>query len=310
MALTLVTGPANSAKAQVVLERYRAALPREPILVVPRAADAEHYRRELADSGTVLGVRVEPFGGLMREIAERSGLAERRLGERGREALAAGAASTTPLQALARMARSPAFPAALVRFVAGLEARRVSPQRLTAALRGWAPEGTRRRAYAEDLAALYGAYRRRLERTGRLDAELHALASLDALILEPLRWRGTPVFLYGFDDLTPLQLDVVETLARRVGAAVVVSLPGEPGRVALAGRAATLEALRPLADELIELEAQAGYYEEPLLHHLERALFEPGAERPRPGRALRLLEGGDRQAEAELVALEIGALLE
>jgi len=39
-------------------ERYRAALPRSPILVVPRAADAEHYRRELAESGVVLGVRV------------------------------------------------------------------------------------------------------------------------------------------------------------------------------------------------------------------------------------------------------------
>ena len=63
MPLTIVTGPANSAKAQVVLGRYRAALARSPILVVPRSADAEHYRRELADSGVVLGVRDEPFGG-------------------------------------------------------------------------------------------------------------------------------------------------------------------------------------------------------------------------------------------------------
>ena len=50
MPLTLVTGPANAAKAQVVLERYRATLARDPILVVPRSADAEHYRRELAQT--------------------------------------------------------------------------------------------------------------------------------------------------------------------------------------------------------------------------------------------------------------------
>ena len=35
MPLTLITGPANAAKAGAVLERFRAALPREPVLVVP-----------------------------------------------------------------------------------------------------------------------------------------------------------------------------------------------------------------------------------------------------------------------------------
>jgi hypothetical protein len=58
MGLTLVSGPANSAKAQLVLERYRAARAPGAILVVPRAADVEHYRRELADEGAVLGGRV------------------------------------------------------------------------------------------------------------------------------------------------------------------------------------------------------------------------------------------------------------
>jgi len=49
--LTLITGPANAAKAGTVLERFRAALPREPVLVVPTAADAEHYQRELSAEG-------------------------------------------------------------------------------------------------------------------------------------------------------------------------------------------------------------------------------------------------------------------
>ena len=87
--LTLVTGPANSAKAQVVLERYRAALARGAILVVPRAADVEHYRRELAGAGGVLGVRVEPFGGLLREIARARRL-DRLADRRARARAAAG----------------------------------------------------------------------------------------------------------------------------------------------------------------------------------------------------------------------------
>ena len=37
MPLTLVTGPANAAKAGYVLERLREVLHREPLLVVPTA---------------------------------------------------------------------------------------------------------------------------------------------------------------------------------------------------------------------------------------------------------------------------------
>jgi ATP-dependent helicase/DNAse subunit B len=308
MPLTLVTGPANSAKAQVVLEAYRAALTRSPILVVPRAADVEHYSRELAESGVVLGVRVESFGGLMREIAARGGITERPLGPRAREALIAAVVAGTRLGALADAARSPSFATSLGRFVSELEARRVEPSRFTAAMRAWAGERSRRRAYLDDLALLYADYRRRLERLGRLDRELHAVRALDAIALAPERWGQTPVFCYGFDDLEPLQLDAVETLAHRAGATVFISLPGEPGRVALAGRAATLETLRPGADDVIELGAQPTYYEEPALHHLERALFELPAP-ARPDRAVRLLEGGDERAEAELIALEIQELL-
>ncbi|HEX2702433.1 MAG TPA: PD-(D/E)XK nuclease family protein, partial [Solirubrobacteraceae bacterium] len=310
MSLTLVTGPANSAKAQVVLERFRAALARSPILVVPRAADAEHYRRELAESGVVLGVRVEPFGGLMREIAARGGIIERPLGSQARAALIAAVAEAARLGPLADAARSPAFAPSLGRFVSELESRRIEPSRVTAALRAWAGEGSRRRASVEDLALLYADYRRRLERLGRLDSELYAVHALDAIALAPERWGDTPVFCYGFDDLEPLQLAAVETLAHNAGATVVISLPGEPGRVALAGRAATLETLRPGADEVIELGAQPIYYEYPALHHLERSLFEPPAADPAPADdVVRLLEGGDERAEAELIALEIAELL-
>ena len=47
MPLTLVTGPANAAKAGYVLERLREVLHREPLLVVPTEADVAHYERGL-----------------------------------------------------------------------------------------------------------------------------------------------------------------------------------------------------------------------------------------------------------------------
>ena len=69
MPLTLITGPANAAKAGAVLERFRAAIPREPVLVVPTAADAEHYQRELSAEGIVVGAEVVTFWTLIRSFS-------------------------------------------------------------------------------------------------------------------------------------------------------------------------------------------------------------------------------------------------
>jgi hypothetical protein len=71
MPLTLVLGPANSAKAGEVLGAYSAATQRGALLVVPTAADARHYSRELAQEGCVLA-SVLTFAGLAEEIAGRA----------------------------------------------------------------------------------------------------------------------------------------------------------------------------------------------------------------------------------------------
>ncbi len=58
MPITLITGPANAGKAELVLDAVCAHLERgqRPLLVVPTRADALHYRRELAVRGAVIGV--------------------------------------------------------------------------------------------------------------------------------------------------------------------------------------------------------------------------------------------------------------
>ena len=101
MPLTLITGPANAAKAGAVLDRLRAAIRRDPLLVVPTAADVEHYQRELAASGIVFGAEVLTFSRLMREIAGRTGLELRPLGRVARERVVRAAIADVPLRALA-----------------------------------------------------------------------------------------------------------------------------------------------------------------------------------------------------------------
>ena len=311
MPLTLVTGPANAEKAGVVLQAYRAELARgaEPILVVPRYADMEHYRRELAGEGAVFGVRVERFRGLIGEIARRAGLPGRPIGALARERAAAAAIAATRLERLRPAAQTPGFPQALLRLIGELEQQRVDPPRLAQALRTWSAGDEARSAFAGELSALVFAYRGVLDRLGRRDDELHTAAALDALRLEPQRWDGTPVLFYGFDDLLPLQLDAVETLARH--APVTLALTFEPGRVAFAARARSHNDLLPLADELIELEGRPDHYAHPALHHLERNLFETPLARQAPQwrDAIVMLEAGGERAEMEQVAAHVARLI-
>ncbi|MCW3049429.1 MAG: ATP-dependent nuclease subunit B-like protein [Solirubrobacterales bacterium] len=312
MPLKLVTGPANAEKAGVVLDAYRSAIDRDPILVVPTFADVEHYRRELAATGAVFGVEVVRFSRLIGTIAARTGLRGRPLGAVARERVARAAIAGGRLDVLGASAATPGFTAAFLRLADELTAQRVDPGRLFRALRDWGAGDARRAAYAEELAGLYAAYRRALERAGRRDATLHGLAALDALRLAPARWGATPVFFYGFDDFTPLQRDAVETLARHAGADVTVSLSYEPGREAFAGRGETFQELLALAGEHVALEARAEHYAEasrPALHHLERSLFEPLRARVPAGDAVTLLEGGGQRAEIELVAARVAALI-
>jgi RecB family exonuclease len=370
MPLTLITGPANCGKARAVLEEMRlhAARGSEPLLVVPTHADVQRYRRELADAGRVMGVRVERFRGLLDEIVRRAQSNGRPLAraltpllrEQLLRVLTArdgiGDSATQDGQESRREGMPAARPGhlrALAQFVSELHTERVTPQRLHEALATWAAaeeadsEGeavVREVSVAEDVAAgravaegvavrrgtrganakrlsvLFEGYRELLAQLERTDPEQRATLALDRLRREPSLWGSTPVLLYGFDDLTRLQLDAVETLGRVVDAPVSVSLAYEASRVAFAGRAGAFQTLLPWAAEHRSLPARADYYAphaRAVLHGLERGLFEPerallevSCEQGRAHEVVRLLEGGSPRAELELVAQRIRTLLD
>ncbi|MFL5844006.1 MAG: PD-(D/E)XK nuclease family protein [Solirubrobacteraceae bacterium] len=319
MPLKLVIGPANAEKAGAAMDAYRRALAagRDPLLIVPTFADVDVYRRELAASGAVFGVQVVQFQRLMREIARRTKSDGRPIGGLARERVAAVATARTKLETLAASAATPGFARSLLGLISELEELRLDPGRVIQALRAWTADDPSRRPYAEELGALYAAYHRELERAQALDYRLQDVAALDALRLDPAAWGRTPVVIYGFDDLSPLQRDAVETLACHAEAEVTLTLTYEPGRTALAARARTYEDLRALPGaEVLELRAVAEHYASPALHHLERTLFEPGeglalfdAASVPAGEAVRMLEGGGERAEVELVAAEVAALV-
>src|SRR5205807_1890806 len=152
MPLTLVLGPANSAKAGEVLGAYADAAPRGALLVVPTVQDAAHYTKELAERGVVLGGAVLTFSGLAGEIARRSGYTARRISALQRERIVRAVIRDAALRKLAASARGQGFLTAVVSLVAELERSLVTPQRFAAALGTWADQDGERRAYADEVA--------------------------------------------------------------------------------------------------------------------------------------------------------------
>ena len=149
--LTLVTGPANSAKAGAVLGPLRDRLEEDPILVVPAFEDVEHSQRELAERGAVFGARVLRSGQLFGMIAARVGRSARLASDLQKGLLVEEAVRGARLEVLAESAARPGFMRAAAAFVEDLERSMVEPARFTQALRAWTAAGSRA-GYAEELA--------------------------------------------------------------------------------------------------------------------------------------------------------------
>lgn len=311
MALTLVLGPANSAKAGEVLGAYRLAARRDALLVVPTALDVEYYERELCAEGLLLG-RALTFAELIDEIAARVGVEAEAVNERQRERLLRQLVAGKKLQALGGATDSPGFTRATARLCGALGQSRVSTPRLGRALREWAASGAASTEYAAEIVAIYELYRAELERRSQQDREQFSWNTLDVLRSQPDRWGRTAVFIYGFDDFTPIEFDAITTLAKAIGVEVTVSMTYEAGREALAARAAVVEDLKGRAERVVELAPLDSYYEpcsRVALHHLERELFRPDAQPLDPGEAVQLIEAQGEMAEAEAIAERVAKAL-
>ncbi len=195
MPITLITGPANAGKAQVVMDGVRRHLAHgeEPLLVVPTRADAEHYLRELAGEGAAMGVRVERFAGLIGEAVRRAGIGEAVLGRLARERVLEALAARAP-----ERRRSPGFVRALGELFAELQVRRVTPARLSAGAVQLARGGRHGGASGAARAAVRrlprgaraaGAHRRRAARGARAGRSARAARAVGAHARAGVRLR-------------------------------------------------------------------------------------------------------------------------
>ena len=294
MPLSVICGPPNSGRATEILERFKAVAGADPVLVVPTRDDVVRFERE---AGNLLGGAVTTFAALFGDVARATGAssapplsAVQRLG------LIREAISRTPLRTLGDLAPSRGLPSAVDRLLDELQASAVEPERLDAG------------PHERDLGAIYAAYRDLCREHGLSDEHDRAAAAISELRRNPDAWGRRPLLLYGFDDLTPEQLELLGALS---GAAEVTVAVTYEDRNALAARSRLLAQLRDQLGGTVEkpLAPEDSYTGSPVLRHLSRRLFEPGASKVVPDDGLELLEAAGIRSEAEAIAAAIARLL-
>jgi RecB family exonuclease len=307
--LKLIIGPPNSGRAGVVRRRYLEALERDPVLVVPTIDDVFAFERELCGAGAALGGTVLTFGALFGQIATVAGRPPGAVlspAQRRRCIEVAVEELSGRLGPLRRSAGRPGFAAAFARLLDELQAAGVGPEDVEAS--AGTLEGS---AYLADIATLFAGYEAARERSGRLDAAGIAREAVALLRAGPGPWAGRPVYLYGLDDLTPAQFDLVEALAAMTE--VTIAVPYEEGNEALAARGRLLEQLRERLEVIEEetLPPDPDNTASAQLFALAHGFGHPGtAPTPLPDPSdLTLLRSAGTRAEAEAIAAEVSRLI-
>ncbi|HET7122216.1 MAG TPA: PD-(D/E)XK nuclease family protein [Solirubrobacterales bacterium] len=306
MPLRLIYGPPNSGRRGEVLGEFRRTLPEDPVLVVPTADDVFDFEREISSGGALLGGAVMAFGALFRTVATAAGRppgAQLTPAQRLRLVAAAIERGRGRLGPLRRSASRPRFAVALERLLGELQAAGLAPADVEAS--AGTLEGS---AYLSDLAALFAGYEELRRRSGRVDAHGIAREAIAELRRDGSFW-DRPVLLYGFDDLTENQFELVAALAARVD--VTVALPYEEGSAALAARARLLTRLRERigAEAETVTAANPANTASPLLFHLARSFAAARPERRPPDASLTLLRSAGTRAEAEAIGARIARLV-
>jgi len=304
MGLSLIVGPPNSGRTGRTLEAFRAAAARDPVLVVPTVDDVERFEEELTrDGDVVIGATVGTFDQLFGMVARATDApAGPALSRTQRLRLAREAAARADLRLLAASSRRPGFAAALEELISELQGALVDPIALAERAGEAGP-------YELEVAALYGSYLRLRDDLGLHDDHSLAAAATAALRQRREAWGVRPVFLYGFDDLTHEQLELVRELAATTE--VTVAMPWEDRESLTLARGALFAELRDQEGVSIErLQAEPRFTASSTLFEVERRFGAPvdGDPLENDGGVALLASAGDL-AEVESVGAEVARLL-
>lgn len=337
MPLQLILGPAGARKTGRLLDAHQAAARggRDAWLIVPSGADLVPIRRELLGIDAPGGVQraATPYADVLgapeleRRLLDRLG-GPRLLTQDQRKVVAQAVVRTAQregrLEALLPAARRGWLATELIALADELTLRGDLGAGAEEALERWGGgTGGRRGRELADLLRDDAARRRALADGGRgaIDRATAALRLTSAISAGDLDLAGLHLTFAAFDDLDPVQRELVIALGRSP-ATVLLALPFAQGREALAAAGPLVQALRDAGAEVEEFPFDPGSVEvAPALATVGARLYEAvpaGAPEPaaapegiEESAAIIELQGAGPDEElaliAELVAEELAA---
>lgn len=301
--VTIMLGPAAAGKTAAALRALAAPRHGRALLLLPGVLHHQRLRPALA------GIRrcsAGPLGRiaqlLLRAAGEPLAVASPMLRVAALRAALRSATDAGRLPRFARVAAKRGFVEEALRLIDELRAAAVPPETLAAAAVS---------PYDGELAVVYQCYLEALARLGLSDEHGPIARARDLVVARPELSRQVELLVVdGFDQFTPLQLDLVRALAERAGR-TLITLTGEaserPAHRRFTRTLAALRAALPVAQVTV-LPPRTDL--PPALAHSERQLFalDPGPPIDAGG-ALALIGAPDPEREVRAALRHVRALL-
>jgi len=302
--ISILIAPAAAGKTAYVLAAARSvartwASTDTPRVVVATGLQVRAAWQRLAAAGGAFGVRLQTFDDLYADCLNAAGAVYTELSEPVQYRLIRVILETLPLAHYRPLVSRPGFVQLLQGLIGELKAGMIRPEELATAIAG---PGLGNEPRLRELALVYAAYQAHLQAHRWTDrAGLGWLAVRALEVSAPELGRTWPLLAVdGFDNLTPLQLALLQTLSQRAHR-TVVTLTG-PASGSARGLAHTRfnQTLQRLQETLGVVpsplpETLSGHG--PALRHLESALFEAQPEQQPAGDQVELIEAPDREGE-------------
>ena len=281
MPVKLLTGPPSSGKTSYLLNRVIKEKQEKPLAIVwvlvPDGYHALTFRRLLGEVGGAIGVTVNTFGSLYREILEQgksvSPLAPPAVIHQLVRKAVGQVFHTGALQHYAEIRHTPGFIRALSKRIIVLKRELINPDAFEQVTQSFPPR-------IQEIALIFGAYQSLLQETNWTDPEGMGWNALELIQSKPEACPDWPLLILdGFDSFTATQLQIIEVLATHIPE-ILITLPGssEKRSRVLQRFSTTQERLKIVPNIQIE-PSQKQSHLQGALAHLEAQLGEIGSKR-------------------------------
>ncbi|NJP07515.1 MAG: AAA family ATPase, partial [Chloroflexaceae bacterium] len=302
--ITLLTAPAASGKTTTICETLAARRWRRVWIIVPDRWQQQTMRDRLAHQGRV---RVQTWVSLAGLVLRHAGVPGKIISPIGRRYLVRKLmhelADHGQLPALATVARKPGFADAVASLITEASEQKIPPDRLAQA---------RVSPYDAEFARIYQTYLERLAQWQLVDPPRQLSRACDIVQHTPQLVESVQLLIVdGFDQLTPLQLDLLTAMSQQVGQ-TIVTLTGssdQPQRLAHHRFRRTYEQLVAVLKPAVVSQPTRSTLPAPLAH-IEAHLFAltPPAAVAAQG-CVQLVEAADREREVRAALRHIHRLL-